>query len=126
MAEPSVTILVVDDQPVFCGLVREMLAPSPEFQVVGEAHDGGDALRLVEELQPQAVLLDVEMPGLHGLKVASEIHVRFPHVSVVLMSAYHQREYREAALRSGASDFIPKMELSVERLRRAFGLENPP
>ena len=117
--EAATTLLIVDDQPDFCGLVEELLRPYREFQVVGEANDGLSALRLVEELEPDVVLLDLEMPGLHGLETAAEIHTRFPAVKVVLMSAYHQREYIQVALQAGASDFIHKAEFSVNRLRDA-------
>ena len=63
--------------------------------------------------------MDIEMPGAHGLDTAYEIHNRFPDVKVVLMSAYHQREYIEGTLPPGASDFIHKAEFSVSRLRQA-------
>ena len=115
-------LVVVDDQPDFCMLIRELLSPYDELNVAGEAHDGLDCLRLVEELQPDAVLLDMEMPGLHGLETAQELHRRFPDVKVVLMSAYHQSEYLDASMPVGALDFIPKSGFSVDRLRQACQL----
>ncbi|MBI4233006.1 MAG: response regulator transcription factor [Chloroflexi bacterium] len=119
------TVLVVDDQSAFCELVKEFLAASGEFQVVAVAHDGTTALRLVEELKPDVVLLDVEMPGMHGLKVAARIHAGFPAVKVILMSAYHRSEYRQEALRAGAWDFIPKAEFSAQRLKQVLWRETP-
>ena len=115
----ATTLLIVDDQPDFCGLIKDLLKPYEDFSVAAESHDGTSALRLVEELQPDVVLLDVEMPGVHGLETAYEIHSNFPGVRVVLMSAYHQREYIEGSLAAGASDFIHKAEFSVNRLRQA-------
>jgi len=117
--EAVTTLVVADDEPEFCGLVADLLRPYKEFQIVAESHDGRTAISLVEELHPDVVLLDVEMPGLHGLEATKEIHSRFPDVKVVLMSAHHQREYIEEALPSGASDFINKAEFSVNRLRQA-------
>ena len=114
------TILVVDDQPDFCGLVTELVSPYDDLRVVGECHDGMTALKMMSELQPDAILLDVEMPGLHGLETVQEMHARFPSIKVVLMSAHHEQEYVDLALPRGASDFIPKSELSVSRIRQAF------
>ena len=108
--DQTTTLLLVDDQPDFCGLVRELLSPYEDFRVVGECHDGTSALKLIDDLQPDAVLMDVEMPGLHGLETVQEMRSRFPSVKVVLMSAHHQQEYVEMALPRGASDFIPKSE----------------
>ncbi len=113
------TLVVVDDQPDFCALVRELLAPYRQFQVLAEAHDGLSPLRQVEQLRPDVVMLDVEMPGLHGLETANEIQNRFPEVKIVMMSAYHQLEYIENTQLSGHWEFIPKVELSVRRLQQA-------
>ena len=118
-AEPVTTLLIVDDQPDFCGLVTDLLRPYPDFRILAEVHDGQTALSLVAELQPDVVLLDVEMPGIHGFETAERIHSRFPDINVVLMSAHHQQEQIQDALPQGTSDFIPKAEFSVNRLRRA-------
>ncbi len=114
------TVLVVDDQPEFVLLIRDILAGQEEFQITGEAHDGYTALRFVEESLPDMVLLDVEMPGLNGLNVAALMRKRFPQVKVVLMSAHHADDFRAEGLRAGACDFITKTNLSVERLRQAW------
>ncbi len=113
------TLIVVDDQPDFCGLVEDLLKPYTEFKILAKGHDGSTALRLVEELTPDVVLLDVEMPGLHGLNAASKIRSRYPDMRVVLMSAYHQREDLEGDLDSGSVEFISKAEFSVNRFRQA-------
>ncbi len=94
-------LMVVDDQPDFCGLVKELLKPYDDFQITGESHDGLAALKMIEDNQPDVVLLDMEMPGLHGLETAVEINSRFPGVKVVLMSAYHRQESIEDALPQG-------------------------
>lgn len=114
------TVLVVDDQDEMRVLVREILASDPELLVVGEARDGLSALTLVAGLSPDLVLMDMEMPVLDGLTAASRILARFPATTVVLMSAYHEQEYKTAALRSGASDFIPKVDLTTKRLKQAL------
>lgn len=76
-------------------------------------------MRRVEQLRPDVVMLDVEMPGLHGLETTNEIQGRFPEVKIVMMSAYHQLEYIENTQLKGHWEFIPKVELSVRRLQQA-------
>ena len=118
-----IRLVVVDDQPEFCGLIRDILSLDPEFEILGEAHDGSGAIELLESLGPQVLLLDVEMPDQNGLETAVIVKERFPDVTVVLMSAYHEKEYREEALRTGAVDFIPKIEFSAQRFRQACELD---
>ena len=121
-SEGSVTtLLIVDDQPDFCALIKELLLPYKEFGVVGEAYDGLTCLQMAEDLQPDLILLDVEMPGLHGLETASEMRNRFPDITVVLMSAYHKPEYMVRPMPLGASDFIAKSSFSIDRLRQVCG-----
>ena len=121
-----IRLVVVDDQPEFCGLIRDILSLDPEFEILGEAHGGTDTIPLLEKFDPQVLLLDVEMPDQNGLETAAIVKERFPQVIVVLMSAYHEKEYREEALLTGAVDFIPKVEFSAQRFRQAceLGLGN--
>ena len=93
--QKTTNLLIVDDQPNFCGLIKELLEPYPDFQVAAESHDGLSAINLVSLHKPDVVLLDVEMPGINGVETADEIKKRFPLVKVVLMSAFHQKEYIE-------------------------------
>ena len=120
------TLLVVDDQPDFCELIKDLLKPYEEFQILACSHNGLTALKMVEELQPDVVLLDIEMPALHGLDTGNIIHSRFPTVKVVLMSAHHQRESMTDAIPSAAVDFIGKAEFSVNRILQACRKERAP
>jgi DNA-binding NarL/FixJ family response regulator len=117
---PPLRLVVVDDQPAFCVLAREIVAEHPGLTVVGEAHSGEEGLRVVAELEPDAVLMDVEMPGMDGITAGREIRARFPAVSVVLTSSYDTKSYAREALLAGALAFIPKTELTAERLARAL------
>ncbi len=114
------TVLIVDDQPTFCDLVRLILAKGNAFQVVGEAHDAATCASLVERLQPGVVLLDIELPGGNGIDLCGEMHRRYPGLAIVIMSAHTEDVYRDEALRLGAPDFIRKHELSAARLKQAL------
>lgn len=107
-------ILIADDEPLLRAELREMLAALwPEAEVVGEAVDGVDAVRLGRELAPDAVFLDVRMPGLDGIELA---HVFGGRSHVVFVTAHH--EHAVAAFDEGAVDYVLK-PVSHERLARA-------
>ncbi len=107
-------ILIADDEPLLRAELREMLlALWPEAEVVGEAVDGIDAVRLGRELSPDAVFLDVRMPGLDGIELA---HVFGGRSHVVFVTAHH--EHAVAAFDEGAVDYVLK-PISHERLGRA-------
>ena len=93
-AVPPTRILVADDDPWMLFLMRTLLDLLPGAEVVGEAHDGEEALRLVAESDPDVALLDIQMPGLDGLTAAEVIRSRWPSVRVVLHTgAYQDDQY---------------------------------
>ena len=116
-------VLVVDDQNVYCQLARDILRKDSQFSVVGEAYDGQQALDVVEELRPDVILMDVEMPGMNGLEATYLIRNKHPEVRVVLVSAYDEREYGRLASRVGAIAFIPKKDLSGAALAQVLDRE---
>jgi DNA-binding NarL/FixJ family response regulator len=83
-------------------------------EVVGEAGDGQQALKLIEELNPDVVLLDLTMPGLSGFEVLKETSERFPDVNMIVLSVHNSEEYAFHALRSGAVGYLPKSAASDE------------
>jgi two-component system response regulator EvgA len=107
-----VRVLLVDDQALFREALATLLAVRDEVEVVGEAADGAEALRAVEELHPDVVLLDVQLPDTDGFDVAARLtrmNARAP--AVVLTSSRDSSDYRPLIERSGARGFIPKAEL---------------
>ena len=87
-----VTTLVVDDQESFRDAMRQVIAATPGFSLVGEAATGEDALRAVEELNPKLVLMDVRMPGIGGIRAAHTLADCHPEVLVVLISVHGPEE----------------------------------
>jgi DNA-binding NarL/FixJ family response regulator len=103
-----IRVVIVDDHRLFLLGVREVLGDADDIEIVGEADSGGDALPLVASLEPDLVLMDVSMPRLDGIACLDSIRAHQPGVKVAMMSAVHDLEVIENALRHGASAFILK------------------
>jgi DNA-binding NarL/FixJ family response regulator len=82
------TILIVDDSPDVCNIVRTFLQRDRDFKICGEAGSGLEAIKKAEELRPDLVLLDLKMPGLNGIEVATILKRVLPKAQIVLFSAY--------------------------------------
>jgi DNA-binding NarL/FixJ family response regulator len=82
------TILIVDDSPDVCSIVKTFLQRDVEFKICGEAGNGLEAIKKAEELRPDLILLDLKMPGMNGIEVASILKRVLPKAQIVLFSAY--------------------------------------
>lgn len=120
-----IRVLVVDDSAVVRRLIRTALTLDPEIEIAGTATDGVEAVALVDELRPDAVTLDIEMPRLDGLGALEQIRRRHPRLPVVMFSTLTERGATKTleALSLGASDFVTKpsnttnMAESMESIR---------
>jgi DNA-binding NarL/FixJ family response regulator len=112
----SMTALVVDDHAGFRTSARFLLEMEG-FRVVGEAGDGASAVEAAVQLRPQFVLLDVQLPDGQGFDVAREIFNRGVHPQIILVSSRDASDYGDSIHTSGVVGFIPKGELSGDRLR---------
>ena len=108
MAARRVTVLVAEDHPLMIEAIKIVLAESEDFEVVGVTESGMGVAGLVEQVQPDLVLLDLELPELHGLDVVRSLSASDSPAQVVIFSAHDEPELIEAALRAGASAFITK------------------
>jgi len=102
------TIVLADDHPVVRRGLRALLEAVPDFRVTGETGDGLEVVRLVEELRPQVLVLDLMMPGVGGLEVARQVNLRFPTTKVVILFMHANEAYVLEALRNGASAYVLK------------------
>jgi DNA-binding NarL/FixJ family response regulator len=107
---PMITVVLADDQALVRAGFRSLLDAQEDIEVVGEAGDGEEALRLAAELTPDVVLMDIRMPGVDGLSATRQIaeDERLGGVRVVILTTFGLDEYVFEAIRSGASGFLVK------------------
>jgi len=103
-----IRVLIVDDHAIVRAGIRALLQLYPDFQVVGEAAEGHEAIRLAREKRPDVVLLDIAMPGMDGITATREIRAVHPGARVLILTQHEHREYLTAALRAGAAGYILK------------------
>jgi DNA-binding NarL/FixJ family response regulator len=117
----TVRVLIVDDQEPFRQAARMVVDITDGFEVVGEAETGEDSVRMAEELQPDLVLMDVNLPGINGLDATRQILGQGgDSVVVLLLSTYEEEEYAPRAAECGAAAYIPKSAFGPDRLEAAW------
>ncbi len=112
MAKPAaarpIHILIVDDHPVVRDGLRSMLSTQPDFQVVGEAVNGVEAVQLAARLKPDVILLDLEMPDLDGVSALAQVRATDPQARVIIVTAYDTDERIVQAVVAGAQGYLLK------------------
>jgi DNA-binding NarL/FixJ family response regulator len=101
-------VVLCDDQVFVCEGLNAILGTAPDIEVVGMAYDGEEALQLVERLQPDLVLMDLKMPVLSGVQATRQIHQRFPHIKILVLTTYDFDEWVLEAVRAGANGYLLK------------------
>jgi DNA-binding NarL/FixJ family response regulator len=123
--EMTVRVLIVDDQEPFRVAARMVVDITDGFEVVGEAETGEDSVRMAEELAPDLVLMDVNLPGINGLDATRQILAGSSPVVVLLLSTYEEEEYAPRAAECGAAAYIPKSAFGPDRLESAWEAAAP-
>lgn len=108
--EATTRVVLADDHDVVRQGLKRLLNRAPDLEVVGEASDGLEALNSVKELQPDVLLLDIEMPVMDGIEVARRLQESRQPVCILVLSAYDDREYIRALLDIGVSGYLVKGE----------------
>jgi len=113
----AITIVLADDHRIVREGFKALLASEPDFAIVGEAGDGLETIRLVEQIKPQVLVLDLMMPGLNGLEVTRQIKQRGLDTKIVVLSMHTNEAYVLEALRHGASAYILKDSSAADLVR---------
>jgi DNA-binding NarL/FixJ family response regulator len=120
----AIQIVLADDHPLVRRNIHNLIKNAPDIEIIGEAADGPEALRLAAELVPDVLLLDMEMPGLNGMEVARRLRVIKPSVRILVVSTYTDKHYILGALANGASGYLTKEEANqtlVKAIRHVAG-----
>jgi DNA-binding NarL/FixJ family response regulator len=120
-------VLLVEDHPMFRRGLRRMLEDTGRFQVIGEAQNGHEAIHLADVHHPELILLDVQLPGVTGLKIARVLRKQHQNAKLIFLSMHVDDERLFDAIRAGASAFITKDidgETLIDSLRRVLAGEN--
>jgi DNA-binding NarL/FixJ family response regulator len=118
----TIRVLLADDHPYLRAGIRAHLATLPDLVVVGEAADGVAALRLAQELLPDVLVLDVELPGLSGVEVARRLRAAGSPVRVLALSAHDAAGYVEGLLQSGAAGYLLKDDAAIDLAQAIRGI----
>ncbi len=109
-------VLLVDDHEAFLRVATEFLQRHDELTVVGVTHTGEEALTLAQDLLPQVILVDLNLPGMCGLEIIHRLRAMLPKVGIIVLTLLDPKVYRQAAMEVGADDFILKAKLSTDLL----------
>lgn len=119
VAAPAISVLLIDDHTLFRSGIRSLLQRYPEFSVVGEAADGVEGIKRAKQLQPDVVLLDLNMPGISGLQTLQLMLQDCPNTAVIMLTVSEDAEDLGVALQSGARGYLIK-NIDAEYLVRAI------
>ena len=103
-----IRVVIVDDHLIVREGLRLILETDQEIELVGDAVDGAAAVRLVGEVQPDVVLMDLRMPGLDGLQAMEQIHAQWPQIAIVILTVYNEDSLMLRGLQAGACGYLLK------------------
>ncbi|MYM97990.1 response regulator [Duganella vulcania] len=115
----TISVLLIDDHTLFRSGIRSLLQRNPEFTVVGEAADGFEGVKRAQQLKPQVILLDLNMPGMSGLETLEQLRQDCPDSAVVMLTVSEDADDLSVALKAGASGYLLK-NIDTDFLSRAI------
>jgi two-component system response regulator NreC len=110
----KIRVVLADDHTIMRAGLRSLLENPGNIEVIGEAEDGREAVKQVERMHPDVVLMDIAMPGLNGLEATRQIKHRFPGVKVLILTMHTTEEYIVQIFRAGASGYMGKRAAVTE------------
>ena len=117
-------LFIVEDHTILREGLRAILSDEPDFEVVGEAGDGREAIRGISEIKPDLVLMDLSMPVMNGMEAIREIKMRNPDVPILALTVHRTEDYIRAALQAGADGYVLKDATRQELLMAVQSILN--
>ena len=111
---PKYRIVIAEDHTILREGLRSLLSSHPEFEIVGEAEDGREAIQCVEKFKPDLILTDLSMPRMNGMEAVQEIKRQNPQTKVLVLTVHKTEEYILSALKAGADGYLLKDSTHVE------------
>lgn len=111
---PSTRIVLADDHPLLRKALKDLLEKESTFEIVGEAGDGEEAVRLAAEITPHVVIMDISMPNLDGLQATQQIKARYPDIAVLVLTVHTDDECILEILKAGAAGYLIKSAFGEE------------
>ena len=112
-------ILLADDHDLLCAGLAALINKESDMEVIGQARNGNEALRKIQEERPDLVIMDINMPELGGIEAAHEINEKWPEVKVLALSVHEDKHHLRKVLREGAAGYLPK-RAAVSELTQAI------
>lgn len=119
-----IRVLLADDHSIVRGGLRRIIEESEDMEVVSEASDGMEAIRLTQKEKPDVAVIDISMPGMDGLEVVSRLHAEYPDLPLLILTMYEEEQYIVRAFEAGARGYISKKsapEQLVTAIRKIRG-----
>ena len=114
-----IKVLLADDHGIVRAGLRRIVEESGDMEVVAEAADGRETLRLVQEIRPDVAVIDISMPGLDGLEVVSQLHGHYPDLPILILTMHEEGQYVVRAIQAGAMGYLTKQS-APEQLVKAI------
>lgn len=103
-----IRLLIADDHLSFCQSLADLLSLQPDLEIVGQASNGQEAIALTQSLQPDVILMDVQMPVCNGVQATHEIHQHYPWIRILVLTTFDDNQYIQQCLHQGALGYLLK------------------
>src|SRR3989304_1849564 len=110
----KIKVLIVDDHAIMRDGIRALLTVNDDIEVVGEASEGREAIKKMEQLKPDVIVMDIAMPGMDGMEATRQMVKVNARVKVLVLTQHDNKEYILSAIKAGAAGFVPKRALGSE------------
>lgn len=114
--------IIIDDNRKFLQRIENILSSEGSIEVVGEAYNGLEAIKLCKESRPDLVIMDIRMPLMDGIQAAKILKDKFPAIKVIILTVFDFKEYRDASINAGTNGYVLKKKMYTDLLPKIYQL----